>query len=45
MVAYCIGLLLLIKRLKAAYIDVTKPWYANDAGALSMFDNMELYFN
>ena len=45
MVAYVIGVLPLIKRLKLAYPDVTQPWYANDAGELGTFDNMELYFN
>ena len=45
MVAYGIGVLPLIKRLKVVYPDVTQPWYADDAGLLSIFDNLELYFN
>ena len=34
MVAYGIGILPLIKNLKAEFTDVTQPWYADDAGAL-----------
>ena len=44
MVAYSILLLFLIKPPKAAYIDVTKLWYTDNAGALATFDNVELYF-
>ena len=43
--AYGILFLLLIKKLKAAYPGITQPWYAYDAGALSMFDNIGFYFN
>ena len=43
--AYGILFLLLIKKLKAAYPGITQPWYAYDAGALGMFDNIGLYFN
>ena len=45
MVAYGIGILLLIKILKVKCLDVTYPWYADDSGALGMFANIELYFN
>ena len=45
MVYYGIGVLPPTKILKAAYTDFTKPWYADDDGALGMFDNLELYFN
>ena len=31
---YSIDVLLLIKRLKAAYPEDTQPWYADNAGAL-----------
>ena len=34
MVAYGIGVLTLIKHLKAAHSDITWPWYSIDAGAL-----------
>ena len=34
MVAYGIGILLLIKNLKAQFTDVTQPWYADDDGEL-----------
>ena len=44
-VDYDIGVLSLIKRLKLAYSGVTQPWYADNAGALGTFDNLELYFN
>ena len=45
MVAYGIGIILLIKRLKAAYTNVTQPWYTNNDGAPGMFNNTGLYFN
>ena len=44
-VAYGIGVFLLIIHLKMAYPDVTQHWYAYDASALGIFDNIELYFN
>ena len=40
-----IGTILLIKQPKAEFIDVTKYWYADDAGALGTFANVNLYFN
>ena len=45
MVAYGIGVLTPIKLLKWTYHDVTKPWYADDAGELCTSDNLERYFN
>ena len=44
-VAYNIGVLTLIKRLKAVYPDVTQPWYIDDAGELGTFNSLEIYFN
>ena len=43
MVAYGIGVLPLIKRLKATYPDVTRTWYTENAGALGTYKNIELY--
>ena len=45
MVAYNIGIIPLIRYPKAAYPDVTPPWYADNAGALGAFNNIGLYFN
>ena len=45
MVTYGIGVLPLIKRLKAAHPDITHPWYAEYSGALGMYDNIKLYCN
>ena len=45
MVAYVISVLPLIQCLKAAYLDVTQTWYADNTGSASKFDNLELYFN
>ena len=44
MVSYGIGVLPLIKRLKVEYPDVTQPWYDEDAGAIGMYKNTELYY-
>ena len=44
-VYYGIGVLPLIKHLKAVYPDITQPRYSDDAGALGTFDNLDLYFN
>ena len=44
MVAYSIGTLLMIKRLKLTHPDITHPWYADNAGSLGTFDNLEQYF-
>ena len=45
MVAYGIGIIPLIKRLKVGFPDVTHPWYDDDAGVLGTFSDVELYFN
>ena len=45
MVSYGIGFLPMIKHMKAAYPDVTYPWYDDNAGALGMFDKLERCFN
>ena len=45
MIVYVIGVLPLIKRLKAAHIVVTKTRHTNDSGALSTLDKVDLYFN
>ena len=45
MVAYGIGIILLVIRLKAEFPDITQPWYAYDSSALGIFANFEQYFN
>ena len=45
MVDYGIGVIPLIKHLKLVNPDATKPWYAENTGALGTFDNLERYFN
>ena len=45
MVAYGIGVLPLIKRIKAVYTDATQQWYDDDASGLGMFNNIGLYFH
>ena len=45
MVAYGIGIILLIKHLKAEFTGFTQPQYSENAGALSTFKKVELYFN
>ena len=45
MIAYEIGILPLIQNLKREIPDVTKPWYADDAGALGTFVIIETYFD
>ena len=45
MVAYSIGIIPLIKNMKAEFLDVTQPWYGDYAGALGTFANAELYYN
>ena len=42
MVAYGIGVLLLIKLPKAAYPDITYPCYTDNAVSLGMFDKIGL---
>ena len=45
MVAHGIVIILLIKQTKSIHPEITHPWYADDAGALGMLDNLEKYFN
>ena len=45
MVAYGIGIISLIKDLKAAHTDVTQTWYTGNAGALGKYGHIKLYFN
>ena len=45
MVAYSIDVIPMIKKLKAAYPDVTQPCSTDDVGALGTYKNIELYFN
>ena len=40
-VAYGIGILSLIKNLKAEFPGVAQPWYADDSGALGTFTIVE----
>ena len=35
----------MIKRMKAAYTDITQPWYADGTSALGTFNNIGFYFN
>ena len=44
-VAYGIVILPMIKPPKSEYPDIIHTWYADDAGALGMFANVELYLN
>ena len=44
-VTYVIGILLLIKQLKAEFPDITQHWYADNFGAIGTFSNVKLYFN
>ena len=45
MITYCIKVILIIKWTKAEYPDITKPWYADNTGAMGTSANIELYFN
>ena len=45
MIAYDIGILPLIKKLKRELPDVTQPGYADGAGELGMFTRIETCFN
>ena len=44
MIAYGIGVLPLIWELREAHSRVTQPWYADDAGAGGMFNNIQAHF-
>ena len=41
MIAYCIGVLPLIRELREAYTYVTQPWYVDDAGVGGAFDRFQ----
>ena len=45
MIAYRIVILPLTKNLKQEILDVTHPWYADDAGDLGTFARIETYFD
>ena len=45
MFACGIGVIQLIKNLKAEHPDFTQPWYTDNLIALETFGNIELYFN
>ena len=45
MVAYIIGILLLIKNLKAEFPDATHPYYDDYSGAQRTFARVKPYFN
>ena len=45
MFAYDIGVLLLIKYLRAVYTYVNQSWYSEYTGAIVKFGSIELYFN
>ena len=45
LIVFGIGTLTLIKNLKWEIPDITKPWYADNAGALRTFTKIERYFN
>ena len=45
MIAYGIGILLLINNLKQDIPDVTQPWYADNAIDLGKFARLEIYFD
>ena len=44
-VAYGIVIIPLIKCLKLTYPDIMHIWYADNSGALGMFNNLKQYFN
>ena len=45
MIVHDIGILQLMKKPKKEFPDVTQPWYADDAGALSTFERIKSYFH
>ena len=45
MVTYGIGIIPIIKLLKAEFSEVAHPWFAENDCALGTFANFELYFN
>ena len=45
MIAYRIGIILLIKNIKREVPDVTHPWYSYNSGSLGTFARLETYFD
>ena len=45
LVAYRMGILHLIKKLKSQITNITQPWYAYNAGALGTFARVRSYLN
>ena len=45
MVAYDIGILPLVKKLKEEFTDITQPWFADNYGALGKFSRFRSYSN
>ena len=45
MIAYGIGILPLIKKMKAEFPDNAQPWYVENYGALGTFVRVGSYFN
>ena len=45
LVAYRMGILHLIKKLKSQIANITQPWYAYNAGALGTFARVRSYLN
>ena len=45
MIAYKIGILLLIKNLKLEIPDVTHPWYSDDVRDLGTLSRLKTYFD
>ena len=44
MIAYGIGVLPLIRKLREAHPRVAQPWYADDAEVGGMFKDMQAHF-
>ena len=44
MIAYCIGVLPLIREIRNAHSQVTQPWYADDTGARGTFQQVLEHF-
>ena len=41
MITYAIGIFLIIRELRATYIQVTQPWYADDASAGGKLEDLQ----
>jgi hypothetical protein len=44
MFAYGLGILPLIRKLKAEFTNVNQPWYADDAGASGNYQSIRYFF-